>query len=387
VGVVSRRGNGEGSIRKRDDNRWETRLYVTARDGSRQRVSIYGRTRGEVQQKLHEAQEEHERGALPVGPSPTVAAFLTQWLEAARATVRPKTYVSYEGTVRLHLVPHLGRLQLRKLTPAQVQNVLTLKSEAGLSARSVRYVLLVLRIALGQAERWGLVSRNVATLVDGPRVPYRAVSVLTPAQCRTLLEAARGDRLEALYVLTVSLGLRRGEVLGLRWSDIDLDARRLAIGAALQRITGEGLRLVETKTARSRRVVTLPDVCVAALRAHRMRQLQDEQLAGSRWVETGFVFTSGIGTPLDTDSVGRKLRRLLLDAGLPAVRFHDLRHSAASLLLAQGVAPRVVMDVLGHSQISVTMNTYTHVAPSLVDAAAAAVDRALAGPDNPDAER
>jgi integrase len=379
VGFVTRRGFGEGNIRKRGENRWEARVRITSRDGAKRRVSVYGRTRAEVQQRLRKVQAEHERGALPVGPNPTVGAFLAQWLAAVKATVRPKTYTSYEGTVRLHLVPHIGKVRLRNLTPAQVQGVLTVKAEARLSPRSVRYVLMVLRIALGQAERWGMVSRNVARLVDGPRVPYRAVTVLTPQQCRRLLEAARGNRLEALYALTLALGLRRGEVLGLRRVDVDLDRRRLTVGAALQRVPGRGLVLVETKTARSRRVITLPEVCMAALRAHRVRQIQDKLVAGSRWVETGFVFTTEIGTPLDGDAVGRRLRRLLLDAGLPLVRFHDLRHSAASLLLAQGVAPRVVMDVLGHSQMGVTMNTYSHVMPSLVDAAAAAVDRALGG--------
>ncbi len=211
--------------------------------------------------------------------------------------------------------------------------------------------------------------------MDGPRVPYRAVSVLTPAQCRTLLDRARGDRLEALYVVTLSLGLRRGEVLGLRWPDVDLDAKRLVVAAALQRVKGEGLLLVETKTARSRRVV--PEVCVSTLRAHRVRQIQDKLVAGSRWIEMGFVFTTGIGTPLEGETVARRLHKLLVEAELPRLRFHDLRHSAASLLLAQGVAPRVVMDVLGHSQISVTMNTYSHVIPALVEDAAAAIDRTL----------
>lgn len=143
----------------------------------------------------------------------------------------------------------------------------------------------------------------------------------------------------------MSLGLRRGEVLGLRWSDVDIQKKQLTIAAALQRAKGEGLVLVE-KTARSRRTVSLPDVCVAALRSHRVRQIQDKLLAGSLWVETGFLFTTGIGTPLDGETVGRRLRKLMVAAGLPPLRFHDLRHSAASLLLAQGVAPRVVMDLL-----------------------------------------
>jgi integrase len=243
----------------------------------------------------------------------------------------------------------------------------------------VRYVLLVLRIALAQAERWALVLRNVARLVDGPRVPHRTVVVLTPADARRALDAVRGDRLEALYTVALALGLRRGEALGLQWDDVDLDGRQLRVEAALQRVEGE-LQRVETKTGRSRRMIVLPDICVAVLRTHRVRQVQDKLLAGSLWKETGFVFTTRFGGPLDGDGVSRRLLQLLSRAELPRLRFHDLRHSAASLLLAQGVPARLVMDVLGHSQIGVTMNTYSHVIPALEHQAAAAMDRALSGP-------
>jgi integrase len=248
---------------------------------------------------------------------------------------------------------------------------------AGHSPRTVQYALHVLRIALARAVRWGLVPRNVATMVDGPRVPRRRVPVLTGEEAQRFMIAVRDDRLGALYVVALSLGLRQGEVLGLRWSDVDLDRQSLTVGAALQRVSGKGLVLVEPKTETSRRKITLPGYCLGVLREHRVRQLRDRLLAGSRWSETGLVFTSALGTGLESGLVTKRLQRILAACGLPRLRFHDLRHSAASLLGAQGVPPRVVMEVLGHSRISVTMDLYSHVFPSLLGDAAKAMERAL----------
>jgi integrase len=185
----------------------------------------------------------------------------------------------------LHIVPTLGRVALRKLSPPQVQDLLRAKAAAGLSPRTVRYILLVLRIALGKGVKWSLVTRNVAALVDAPRVPHRATFFLGPDEARRFLEVTADDRLAALYTVALSLGLRRGEALGLRWSDIDLEAGRLTVSAALQRIKGQGPQLVETKTARSRRTIPLPAMSIAALRQHYVRQLEERAVAGSRWVE------------------------------------------------------------------------------------------------------
>jgi integrase len=223
-----------------------------------------------------------------------------------------------------------------------------------------------------------MATRNVALLVDAPRVSHRDVHVLSPDEALRLVDAARPDRLEALWVLALSTGLRRGELLGLTWSDIDLDRRQLRVTKALQRIPEKGLVLAETKTRRGRRSIVIPVGAVEALRRHRGRQAEERLLAGSQWEEKGFVFTSSRGTPLDGDNlISRPFRRVLQEAGLPPMRFHDLRHSCASLLLAQGVAPRVVMETLGHSRISVTLDTYTHVLPALQREAADAMDRAL----------
>ena len=236
----------------------------------------------------------------------------------------------------------------------------------------------VLRRALGQALKWGLVARNVATLVDPPRVQRREVQPLGPDQARAILAAVQGDRLEALYSVALAVGLRRGEALGLRWTDVEFDAGALAVRAALQRVNGK-LQLVQPKTARSRRTIALPQSVIVALHRHRVRQLQERLLAGQRWHDTGFVFTTTLGTPLDPRNVYRHFQRALDKAGLPRKRFPDLRHTCATLLLAQGVHPRVVMDILGHSQIALTMDTYSHVIPALQREAAGRMDALLAG--------
>ena len=231
---------------------------------------------------------------------------------------------------------------------------------------------------MGQANRWGLVARNVAKLVDPPRQVRHEIQPLSVDEARVLLDAAQTDRLGALYSVALAMGLRQGEALGLRWRDVDLDLGMLQVTYQLQRINGEA-KLVEPKTRLSRRSLALPATILLALREHRQRQLEERLLAGRRWVESGLVFTSTIGTPLDGTNVTKSFQRLLARAGLPKRRFHDLRHSCATLLLVQNVAPRVVMEVLGHSQISLTMNTYSHVLPTLKREAADQMDALLRG--------
>lgn len=221
-------------------------------------------------------------------------------------------------------------------------------------------------------------SRNVARLAEPPRLPHREVHSLTVDQARVLLEAIRGERLEGLYLVALGTGLRQGEILGLGWAEVDHRAGTLTVCHALQRVAGS-LTLVEPKSATSRRTIALPGFVAAALRAQQNRQRRERLLAGSRWHEDPreLVFTTTIGTPLDGITVTRRFQALLVTAGLPRQRFHDLRHACASILLAQGVAPRVVMETLGHSQISLTLNTYSHVIPALGRAAADEMDAAL----------
>jgi len=374
---MTRRAPHEGTIRHREDRRWEAILDLGFVGGKRSRKSFYGKTQREARQKLVVAQRDLQRGIAPTDDRLTTGKFLDGWLEdVVRATVRPRTYVSYEQTVRLHLRPTLGRTVLSKLRPQQVQALLNAKLASGLSPRSVGIIHAVLRTALNQAVQWDTVPRNVATLVQPPRAPRAEIHPLSPEQARSFLDAVRGDRLEALYSVGLALGLRQGEILGLRWSDVDLEAGTIRVAQALQRVNGR-LEFVEPKSQTSRRTIPLPATVARALRAHRSRQLEDRLAAGARWHDSDLVFTTALGTPLDSRNVTRRFQAALERAGLPRLRFHDLRHTAASLMLAQGVPARVVMETLGHSQISLTLNTYSHVVPALQREAADRMEAVL----------
>lgn len=368
-----------GSIRLRRDGRWEARVTLTDPDGRRTRRSLLARSRLEVEAKLRAALDAEARGLPATDARLRLAEHLTDWLENVRPRVRPRTYQSYESVVRVHLIPALGHVPLIRLTPQQVQTMLNRQSAAGASPRTVAISRDVLRLALHQAERWGQLGRNVARLVDPPRVVRHEIRPLAPAEVRRLLDAIAGTPDEALYLTAIGLGLRQGELLGLGWSDVDLEAGTLRVRHALQRIDGVA-RLVEPKSVTSRRTVALPAVVADALRQHRRRQLERRLAAVGRWQgETwDLVFCTATGTPLDGPNLNKRFQALIAELGLPRQRFHDLRHACASLLLVQGVAPRVVMETLGHSQISLTMNTYSHVMPALGRDAAARMDELLA---------
>jgi len=349
------------------------------KNGRRQRKLLYGRTRREVQDQLRAALKTKQEGMLRAGPRQMTGQFLKRWLEdSVKSSVRPATYSMYWHLTTRHLIPNLERIPLQKLSPEHVQELLRVKTEEGLAPRTVHHLRALLRIALNRAMRWGLVMRNAAALADSPRIERFDIRMLTPNEAKRLLATAETDRLGALYSVALALGLRQGEALGLSWNDVDFEARRLHVRHGLQRVAG-ALRLVEPKTRQSRRTIALPGVVVEALQHHNARQSQERLLAGTRWHETGLVFTSTIGTPIEVGNLRRHFWRLLDKAGLPRMRFHDLRHSCASLLLVQGVSARVVMETLGHSNISVTMDTYTHVLPELQRQAADAMDRALGG--------
>lgn len=374
-----RRGKGEGSITQLPDGRWQARLTYWE-GGRRRRKAFYGKTRAEARAKLMAALADLQRG-LPVPPErQSVGEFLERWLKDVVApSVRPRTFASYSQLVRRHLLPTLGRVRLVRLTAQDIQACLNQKRQEGLSARTVQYLHAILRRALGQAEKWGLVARNVARLVDAPKVVRPEVKPLAPEDVRRLLDAARGDSLEALYVVAIAVGLRQGELLGLRWQDVDLERGLLSVRVQLQRINGK-LQLTEPKSSRSKRTVQLPAVALKALREHRARQLEERLRAGLIWDGSmDLVFTTTRGTPLDARNVVRHFHGLLARAGLPRMPFHNLRHTAAILLLAQGLDIRVVQQVLGHSQIALTANLYTQVMPVLLEDAAKRMDAILRG--------
>lgn len=377
--MTRKRGQGEGTIRKRADGRWEAMATIHLPDGTTKRQSLYGKTQKEVREKLTAIRRDQDRGLPVVTERQTVGEFLARWLEeAARPKLKPKTYASYAQLIRLYIVPALGKQQLATLAPQHIQAMMNRMVKGGLSHRTARYTHAVLRRALNQAERWGLVARNVAKLVDPPRAQPHDILFLTPEQARTLLDTVRDDRLAALYSVALSLGLRQGEILGLRWEDVDLERRTVTVRKQLQRIDRVP-QLVDLKTRQSRRTINLPAPLVQQLRAHRAQQAQERLQLGQDWHDWGLVFCSTIGTPLEPRNLVRLFKAHLQRAGLPDVRFHDLRHSCASFLIAQGVNPRIVMETLGHSQIGLTMNTYAHVFLDAQRQAAEAMERLFPG--------
>lgn len=368
------RDRGEGSIYQTKKGVW--RGAVSLPDGKRR--YFQGRTRKEVAGQVARALVDLQNGVLLPPDKQTFGQFLTRWLEdVAKPSVRYSTYRSYEQLVRVHILPDaIAKKPIARLTPQDIQGFLNRKMKTGLSTRSVQYLHAIARRALEIALRWGVVARNIAKLVEPPRVKRQEVKPLSPEQAKAFLEAARGDRLYALYVVALSLGLRQGELFGIRWENVDLDKGTLQVVAAIQRVGGRP-QFVEPKSEKSRRTIALPRFVTETLREHKVRQLEERLVAGSRWQDWGLVFTSTTGTPLEGSNLLKSFKLILRRVGLPDMRFHDLRHSCASLLLAQGLSPRVIMETLGHSQISLTMNTYAHVMPALQREAADAMDRLL----------
>lgn len=369
-----RRGHNEGSIYQRKDGRWVG--AVTASDGTRK--SYYGKTSAEARAKVLDARSNLQKG-LPISMDgrKKVRQFLEEWLVSIKSSVRPKTYVTYEGLVRLHISPALGKQRLIALTPEQLHRFYNERLAAGLSPQSVRHLHAVVHRALEQAARWNLVGRNVADLVTPPRVEHREIHALTAEEAQKLIEASQDDRHGALYVLALSTGMRQGELLALRWRDVDLDAGYLYVNGTLQR-TEDGLTIAAPKTAGSRRSVMLSTLATGALRKHRVRQNAERLLMGENWENNNFVFANEVGRPIEaTNLLRRSFKPLLRQAGLPAIRFHDLRHSAATLLLEKGIHPKIVSDMLGHSQVGITLNLYSHVTPTMQKQAAEAMDGIL----------
>ncbi len=369
--------NGEGGIRERKDGRYEARL--TLADGTR--WSICDRSREKVASALAKAITDRNDGLpVKVDGKQTVRTYLEGWLEAIRGNVRPKTYQGYECYIRVHVVPALGKVRMAKLTPQQLQAFYSKKLEGALSPTTVRHMHATLHRAFEQAVRWGVVARNVANLVDPPRRADKEMVALSSDQARALLEAAAGDRLEALYVLAVTTGMREGELLGLRWKDVDLDGGTLQVRSIVQRTKQNGLAFSQPKTASSRRQIALTPMAVAALRRRRVMQAEERLKAGPAWQDNDLVFPNILGKPMEaTNLLHRSYAPLLEKAGLPKIRFHDLRHTAATVLLKKRIPSKVVSEMLGHANIGITLQLYSHVLPDMQKEAAAAMEAALMG--------
>ncbi|WP_432125524.1 tyrosine-type recombinase/integrase [Streptomyces sp. bgisy082] len=377
-----RNPNGAGTITQRKDGRFQAAVYVLQPDGTRARKFAYGKTWAECDTKRRALLDKVASGT----PVPTRSAKLSEWLAYwLESVVRPRrklsTYDKYEAHVRLYLSPMLGTKRLESLSVPDVRRFL-LQLEKKTTAATAKESHRVLRTALSAACREELIVRNVAKLVEPPRAAARDLSPWSLDETLDFLAASRRDPLYAAFVLAIAMGLRRGEIVGLRWNDIDLENRVLLVRQQVQRRRGV-LYNDETKGRRSR-AIPLPAMCLAQLRWHRMRQKATYEATGTEWTATGYVFATRTGRPVEPRNVHRSFVRVGEAAGLRPIRLHDARHGCATLLTAAGVAPRVVMEILGHSQISLTMDVYTHVVQDTPREAISHMDRLLKRrPDRP----
>src|SRR5215469_14187592 len=371
--MPGKRANSEGSLSKRTDGLWKAR--ITLEDGTRR--SFYAKTRQEAARKLADVLRERDKGIPVAGGRQTVGQYLMSWLQVTKPTIRPRTWARYEQYVRVHTLPSLGHVALSKLTAQQVQHLYASRLEQELSTTSVHHLHTVLHKALDAAVRLDLVARNVCDLVDPPRMRHVEMTTLSEEQARMLLAAALDDRLEALFVLALATGMRQGELLALKWRDVDLAGGTLQVRATLQH-TADGFVFSEPKTANSRRRVALPRRVQAALVCHSARQAEERRRTGPGWHDLDLVFPTPTGEPMDGYNVLRQsFFPLLARAGLPRMRFHDLRHTAATLLLGRGINPKIVSEMLGHARIAITLQLYSHVTPHMQHQAADAMDAAL----------
>jgi integrase len=377
-----KRANGQGSIRyDKERKRYELRVTI---DGARRKVT--GKSQAEVNDRADMLRRNAELGpGLPA--EVTVSRYLEHWIAEVLplADLAQTTRDQYERMARLYVIPAIGRRRLDQLAPADVRSMLARLTDQGLSPATMRQARSVLSRALRTAEVDGLVARNAARLVDGIRQANKEGRTLTPADARTLLSASHGHEYEALVYVLLSLGLRKGEALGLSWADIDLDATapKLTIRRALKKDARERTYLDEPKTSRSRRTIHLPGTLVEVLRRHKVRQAE-QRLAfgegwGGRWSDEDLVFTTSIGTALDPNRVNRQVQAIAVEAGLGRWTPHELRHSAASLLIAQGVPLKTISEMLGHSSIRVTADVYGHLFDDARAEVATAMESALWG--------
>jgi integrase len=378
-----RRDRGDGAVFQRGDGRWVARL----RDSAGRPRYLYAKDRAQAKQRLAEAQAVVHVGQPLPDQRLTFGRYLLAWVAGLGAGVKPRTVAYYETYVRRHLLPSdLAQKPLARLEPSDLRRLYTAKLSSGLSSTSVHHIHAVIHVALQRAVDDGVLGRNVAALVgrsNRPKVRHIEMNTIAEGdQPRRFLEAAKGERLEALLILALTTGMRRGELLALRWKDVNLDRSVLAVTGSLQGQSRSTLSIATPKSGKSRSVA-LGTVAVTALREHRKSQAQQQLLVGGEWRDLGLVFATEFGDFLSPTTLRLALRRTLTRANLPTIRFHDLRHSAATIMLSRDVHPKMASEMLGHSTIAITLDLYSHVTANMQRQAADAIDAALADPLTP----
>jgi integrase len=363
--MAKKNGNGEGGISRHKGSGLYMARYTVHTPTGPKRKTLYGKTRREVDEKLTRAKVDRDTGFVFDADNLTLGNYLDRWInDSVRDTVRQRTWERYEQIVRVHIKPALGRVKLKNITPTHARALYREKLDTGLAPRTVNYIHTTLSKALKDAVADGLITRNPASSVKAPRPKKKEISPLSSEQGKAFLEAVRGNRFEAAFVVALHCGLREGEILGLKWSDVDMDAGTLQV----RRTLSEALagHLFEPPKNGKGRSVKLTARAVEALRDHLTRQIEEIESLGDRYRDQGLVFPSQVGTPMNAKNLtARSFKPLLKKAGLPDIRFHDLRHTFATLMLQNGEHPKVLQEMLGHATIAITMDTYSHVLPNM----------------------
>ncbi len=365
---MKRRSRNEGSIFYRQSKKlWVAK--ITLPDG-KSRLK-YAKDQKAVREWLQAQQNQLRQGLLPKDDTVTVAQFLANYMETVgKHTLRPKTIEAYSYLIRMHIIPTLGKIRLSQLRPDHIQGLYAQTLEKGLSRRTVQFIHSILHKSLEQALRWGLVVRNMADLVDPPSPVKRPPTVYSPEQVHKFLESAKDHRFYTLFVLAIYGGFREGELLGLHVEDCHLDSGLITVNHAVQYQLGKGVVITEPKTDRSKRSVKLSGAALRVLK-HYIKHLNRNQ---------GLLFTTASGKPINPRFLIKSFKEAIEEAGLPEIRFHDLRHTSATLLLLANVNPRVVQERLGHSSVTLTLSTYSHILPAMQDEAADKLDKLLSTP-------
>ena len=366
---MTRRANGEGSVHKLHSGHWRG---LVSHEGHR--LSKTFTTQKECIDWVRKNRNQISDGMSYASTQLTINEYMDSWLIIKKATRRYATWLHYDRLVRRFINPALGNIKLKDLRADQIQGLINQLLKLGIGIYTVRKIQDVLKCALNQAVKQDVIIRNPAALVDPPPKPHREMAILTESQVSQLLVAAKGHRLEALFHLTITTGLRESEVLALKWSDLDWVKQSLKVERQLERPHGEGVQFSAPKTAFGKRSIKLGSKTIEVLRNHYKRQQTERIAAGEAWKEFDLIFPSSVGAPIHQHNLWRAFKILLKQAGLPAFRFHDLRHTAASLLLNNGVPVIVVSRRLGHARASITSDVYGHLMPNMQDEAAEMID-------------
>jgi integrase len=377
MNMARKRGNNEGTIYKRKDGRWCAQVSLSGR-----RITKYAKTQRECHDWVREITNKIEHGLTFDATQLTLERFMYSWLDGKDLSIRPNTAYNYRRYAEDDILPVIGKMRLQNIQPAHIRQLYLRMQAEGKGERTIQLVHATLHCALKQAVRERLLGYNPMDAVQRPKVETKEFTVFTEEQARSFLAATKDHPYEALFYLALTTGLRKGELLGLMWADVDWKKSTLRIERQLQQANRRPAELVPTKTKSGRRRIKLGKVTLAKLKEHRQRQETQKALAGNDWKENGMLFTTSIGTFMNQSKVSKEFKQLLKTAGLPDMRFHDLRHTSLSILLDYGTPVNTVQRRAGHSKASVTTDIYGHMMSHSQDAAAKKIEKIVVPPQN-----